>query len=299
MTFSKIPPTICRLLAMAVEGSPAANWRFGGRAVGDTLNTWCRRFQRSTVTDPILVDGQRVYHGDHPSSLDMALGLWEPKTMRLMRHLLRPGMTFVDVGAHIGWHTLLAARTVGTTGHVYAFEPDPSNFDLLRKNVAVNEFESRVTLVPAAICDTNRRVSLFTLGGGSVCSTMFGMPGVGVECLVVEATSLDQFFGRGNWPPIDFIKMDIEGAEGVALRGMRELSRRNPDLKLVIEYVPPNLQAAGNTPRRLFEILEELGFCRRSIISWSLIPVDGPDDIFRRTSKRNWYGNLLCEKLRH
>lgn len=299
MTLAKIPPTICRLLAMAVEGSPAANWRLGGRAVGDMLNTWSWCFQGSAVSDPILADGHRVYHGDHPSSLDMALGLWEPKTMRLMRRLLRPGMTFVDVGAHIGWHTLLAARAVGRTGHVYAFEPDPSNFHLLRKNVAVNEYEGRATLVPAAICDCVRRVTLFAHGHGSVCSTMFGMPRIGAECIEVEATSLDQFFGERDWPPVDFIKMDIEGAEGVALRGMREVSRRNRDLKLIIEYVPPNLRAAGTTPHRLFEVFEELGFCRRSIISWRLIPVDSPDDITRRTSRRDWYGNLFCEKSRH
>jgi FkbM family methyltransferase len=299
MTLAKIPPTICRLLAMALDGSPVYNWRFGGRPVRETLNAWCRYFQTLAVTDPMLADGHQIYHRGHPSSLDMALGLWEPKTMRLMRRLLRPGMTFVDVGAHIGWYTLLAARAVGTTGHVCAFEPDPSNFDLLRKNVAVNEYQRSVTLVPVAICDATRRVSLFARTSNSVCSTLYEGSAVGAERIEVEATSLDHFFGERNWPPVDLIKIDIEGAEGVALRGMGELSRRNPDLKLIIEYVPSNLRAAGVSPLGLFETLDELGFHRRSIISWHLIPVTGPDEIARRTSKQNWYGNLLCEKAGH
>ncbi len=295
MISSKLSLAIYRLLAVAGQ-TRMLKCRLADDVVRGMLNAWSLHFQRSGATNPIVVNGHRFYHTGHPCALNMASGLYEPKTVRLVHRLLRSGMTFVDVGAHLGWYTMLAARAVGRTGHVYAFEPEPSNFDLLRHNVAVNGYGGCVTLVRKAICETPRRVSIFTSKEDSAYSSMYATPGVGTESFEVEATSLDHFFSERAWPHVDLIKIDIEGAEGTALRGMVELSRRTPDLKLIIEYIPALLAAAGDTPRRLFAGLEELGFHRRSIISWRPIPIESPEDIVRRVPNMNWYGNLLCEK---
>jgi hypothetical protein len=92
--------------------------------------------------------------------------------------------------------------------------------------------------------------------------------------------------------------MDIEGAEKVALEGMRELSRRNPKLKLIIEFSPDSLSAAGVSPVELLSTAQSLGFAKLSIISRNLEPLEGPQHIQRllSTCKRDNSVNLLCER---
>ncbi len=296
MDVSEFRLATLRTFAMLIGQSRMRNCRFGDRTIEEILSGWPSRFIRPAVSNPVRVDGYLVYHTGHPSSLKIASGLHELKTVKLVRSFLRAGMTFVDIGAHIGWYTMVAARAVGRTGHVYAFEPEPSNFELLRRNVVINGYQDHVTLTPKAVCDAPRRVSVFRSSEDSAYSSMYATPGVGTEFVEVEATSLDQFFRERGWPRIDLIKIDIEGAELAALRGMVELGRRTTNLRLIVEYLPPLLEVAGDTPQQLLDTLEELGFRRISVISWQPIPVKSPADITRHTYQTNGSANLLCEK---
>jgi FkbM family methyltransferase len=288
--------TTLRAVAVLIVQSRIGACRLGNRTVDELLTAWSPRFVRATASNPVRVDDYIVHHTGHPSSLKIASGLHELKTVRLVRALLRTGMTFVDVGAHIGWYTLVAARAVGPTGRVFAFEAEPSNFELLRRNVVANGYQDRVTLTPEAVCDASRRVSIFQSHEDSAYSSMYATPGVSAECVVVQATSLDQFFRERGWPHVDVMKMDIEGAEPVALQGMVELAHRIPDLKLITEYHPMLLDASGRKPERMFDALEDLGFRRISIVSWQPIPVKCSADIARHSSQTDGSANLLCEK---
>ncbi|MCI0403373.1 MAG: FkbM family methyltransferase [Acidobacteria bacterium] len=194
-------------------------------------------------------------------------GSYEPETTHVIEAVLRQGMSFVDVGAHIGYFTLLAARAVGPEGRVYAFEPVEATCQMLRQNLAVNDLAGRVIVVRQAVADGRRRVRLHISQPQSVSSYIEDDPCLSGSSEEVDTLSLDEFFGSLGWPPVHFVKLDVEGSEMAALRGMRELVNRNPNLKLVFEYHAAHLGRRRVSPEQLFELLQGHGF-RRFRILW-------------------------------
>lgn len=204
-------------------------------------------------------------------------GDYEPETTMAVLQLLRPGMCFVDLGAHIGYFSVLAARAVGPSGRVWAFEPAGSTRQVLCLNLAENDVDDIVTVVPRAISDSSGWVR-FAIDNESSVSNRMAMPG-DLEATTedVEATSLDEYFAARDWPEVNLIKMDVEGAELAALRGMDELNRRNPGLALIFEVNPPNLAHQGLAPGLLFEELKERGFDSYRVLHRNGIAFSGHD----------------------
>jgi FkbM family methyltransferase len=214
-----------------------------------------------------------------------------------VEQLVHPGMTVVDIGANIGYYALLLAQSVGPVGHVYAFEPDPPNLQLLRKNVAANGFQNIVTVVPLA-CGTQSGVTSFSN------SSFYGQKNQKVAVIEVKVVSLDDYFSFLGWPQVDLIKMDIEGAEKTALDGMQQLSQRNPQLNIILEFNPFMMKQAGVTRAGFFDALCSLGFSNFWVIKNEfkgekyLVELEIPRDIDRFTSEfaDGTEVNLLCAK---
>lgn len=150
---------------------------------------------------------------------DFWLGRYEPYLLRRFAELLEPGAVVYDVGAHIGFWSLVAARIGGPRTRVYAFEADPENCARLKMHVAANDMAARVIIVPAAVWRKPGRVRFRQDGVDSSRSTGYvigdGDAGPGGEETL--AVSLDDFMA--SHPPPDIVKMDIEGAEIEALMG--------------------------------------------------------------------------------
>jgi FkbM family methyltransferase len=149
---------------------------------------------------------------------------YEPELQAAITRLVRPGWTCADVGAHHGVFTRLLADLVGEGGRVVAFEAHPGNAQRLRKSLG-NGIRDRVVVENVAVTDgASERVTLHR--GRSRASEEWNVVGADLEGrptpaeLEVTATSLDAYFaGR----PLDFVKLDVEGAEASVLRGMRQL----------------------------------------------------------------------------
>lgn len=199
------------------------------------------------------------------SSTIFAEGVWEPEETSFLQRTLRPGMVFVDVGANIGYYTVIAAGLVGSAGKVFAFEPDPRNFTLLQKNVAENRCQNVITDQKAIAASTHR---LFLHRS----SANFGdhrtyeprvepaqAHGSKRSAVPVEALSLDDYFA-GNPTDIDFLKMDIQGSEYDALIGMRRTLRRNSDVTVLTEFWPTGLKQAGVAPHVFLDEVRACGF---------------------------------------
>jgi FkbM family methyltransferase len=170
---------------------------------------------------------------------------FEPFEVALFLKTIQPGAVVLDIGANIGWYTVLAARQVGEKGHVYALEPDPRTLGSLHRNVDANGF-ANVTIIPIAASDQARRQVLYQ-GRSAVFSGL--SPAADDDVMVgtteVETATIDDLLGAGR---VDVIKIDIEGHEPAALRGMKATLRRNSHAQLFLEFSPETLRAAGTDP---------------------------------------------------
>jgi FkbM family methyltransferase len=183
---------------------------------------------------------------------DLWLGNYEPDLQKAIAELALPGMIAYDVGANIGYLSLLLSLFVGTQGKVVAFEALPENIERLHANLALNKTGAHVQVVPAAVVERTRAVR-FLIGPSDDTGKAEGSAGrqkvTYQESIQVEGLSLDDFvYGQGG-PAPDLIKMDIEGGEVLALPGMRRiLSKKHPILLLEL-HGPQSAAAAWSACR--------------------------------------------------
>ena len=210
---------------------------------------------------PIEVQGHRILlasRGRYPP-LDMAMDRYEQETTRLFEQVVKPGMAVIDVGAHVGYYTLLAARQVGPLGKVYAFEPESANYALLVENVRLNGYQNIVTINSAVSSRLGSSTLYLTaLDNGRHSTYHHDSAENGNE--VVRTTTLDAFLDAEGWPRGDLVKVDVEGAEEDVFQGMERLLRESQELRIIVEFNPHLLQDAGVDPRTFLRMPTDRGF---------------------------------------
>ena len=207
--------------------------------------------------EQVEIDGHTL-RLDATDSLRLGLGeVHEPEISKIMTRLLRPGDLVVDGGAHIGYHSLHMARLVGPRGRVEAFEPDPTNFELLEHNIAVNDYDN-VNARDTAIWSRSCRKHLYLRDDHHGDHRLYD-PGDERTRIEVQAVDLDSVLTSSLLSP-RLIKLDLQGAELHALRGMQQTLLGAEDLALILELWPRGLRACGSDPRELFTMLEASGF---------------------------------------
>lgn len=187
---------------------------------------------------PLVVRNDGLLITTRPSELWMLTGVYEPRTVSWLRP--RMGETVVDVGAHIGFYTITAARA---GARVIAVEPDSSNFGILLHNVSRNGFLSTVTLVPAALSDRNGRKKLYTsIGGNALLSSLdhdwLPESQGKINSTIIDCLTLDQLIEDNAIKTIDWLKVDVESHQLHVLEGGRNaLALTN---HLIIEVTTDN-----------------------------------------------------------
>jgi FkbM family methyltransferase len=183
---------------------------------------------------------------DLQTEKDYWLGTYEPALQRALTDLVRPGTIAYDVGANIGYITLLLAKAVGEAGRVYAFEALPSNVDRLRTNIALNSLTGRVVVFAGAVTEASGSVR-FLVHASAGMGKVAGSAGRSVHYeseLTVPGISLDEFvYTQGN-PPPQVVKMDIEGGEVLALPGMQRVLGEARPLLLLELHGPESARTA-------------------------------------------------------
>jgi FkbM family methyltransferase len=183
---------------------------------------------------------------------------YEPAVSEVFRSHLKPGMAVVDIGANIGWFSLLSAALVGKTGRVFSFEPGMANSRFLMLNKAVNAFD-QITLIHAAASDRIESLAYSsTLSNGSVADLTGAEPGLILNSDIVLAMPIDSIIPPDL--PIHLIKVDVEGWEMKALRGAAQtIERWKP--KIIAEFTPPALlRDSGLTGEEFLAYFKERGY---------------------------------------
>jgi FkbM family methyltransferase len=218
--------------------------------------------------------GRRMYLDLRHEGISRTLAIWgirEADHTQLFKEELSEGMVVVDVGANIGYYTLIAASIVGPRGRVIAIEPDPRNFHLLTRNIEANEYTDFVEAHRVAVSDKVGTANIY-LSEATNLNTLFdpersgGLSNVKTEAVVgIETVSLDDLLKdrRG----INFVRMDIEGFEVEAFAGMVEtLGRSEPPCKILFE-VHPRAYSDDRDLRPVFRRIIGLGFRVKTVVS--------------------------------
>lgn len=208
------------------------------------------------------------------------MGYYEPQETALVRHLLREGMTFVDVGANWGYFTLLASCLVGPPGRVVSFEPHPALYEMLARNVARNGFGWAKAL-RVAVADAEGEVSLEGFAeeaGNWGLSRLTTNAGGEAPFFRVASARLETLLDAEGVGSVDLLKMDIEGAESVVLPTMAEGLRRGRYRRILLELHPAALAEAGQDAKALVSLLLDFGYR-----AWRL---DHSPAAFRRAAYR-------------
>lgn len=178
---------------------------------------------------------------------------YEVMTTGVFKSILKEGMNVIDVGACIGYHTILASKLVGGNGKVWAIEPEPHNFRDLQGNIVLNHL-TNVIATEKAISDKNGKAKLFISKESSGNHSLFALPpftGNKNHYIEIETIKLDDLI---DGQKIDFIKTDTEGNEVAVLSGARQILKANKNLVLVTEFLRFGMETG---PQDLFRMLEQ------------------------------------------
>lgn len=241
------------------------------------------------------VDGHKMFL-DPNDSLCLSINeVHEPLTTQLVKKEIKKGYVVLDIGANIGYYTLIFAKRVGESGKVFAFEPDPDNFALLKKNIEVNGYRN-VILVECAVSNKTGKVKLY-LSEDSARDRIYDSHD-NRKSIEIESIRLDDYFANYNGR-IDFVKMDIEGAEGGAMQGMPLLLEKNKNLKIITEFWPIGLKRFGITPDEYLSLLLNQGFKLYNVNEeeQKIEPTNISKLLETYTYQKENYTNLLC--IRH
>lgn len=225
----------------------------------------------------------------------LAFGAYEQYESSLFLEKVHPGDVVFDVGANVGYFTALGSKACGPTGRVFAFEPDPENYSFLTKTIELNH-ATNVTAIRCGVSNVEGEGSLFLChanrGDHRIYDTKERRDRVSIPL-----TTIDNVIEREKLPHVDVVKMDIQGAELLACKGMQNLLDARRPLRIFIEYWPYGLLKTGGSGDDLLRVLYNAGFriFRIDSAAECLIPVNQTaslDPVTRGTR----YVNLYCER---
>jgi FkbM family methyltransferase len=218
--------------------------------------------------------------------------VYEPLETAIVAQLIRPGDRVIDVGAHIGFYSILFGRAVGERGRVLAIEPHPDNAAVLATNIRDNGLESIVRVERVAAGASDGKATLFVNKYGNRGDNRMYRNDAATREIALTLRPIDALVS--DWERVDLIKMDVQGFEPQALAGMSDTLERNHEVILFTEFWPHGLRSAGGDPASMLRTLRGHGFDLAEITPRGLELVDDGQLIARLTERR--HTDLVCAR---
>lgn len=175
----------------------------------------------------------------------------------IVKKEIKRGDVVLDIGANVGFYTLIFARLVGPEGKVFAFEPDPESFYLLKKNVEINGY-TNVILIQKAVSNSSGKLRLYLAelnkGDHRIWDSREKR-----NSIEIESIRLDDYF-KNYSGKVSFIKIDTQGAEGLVFQGMSDFLKQNNNVRIILEFWPAGLERTGIDPADFLKLISEHGF---------------------------------------
>jgi FkbM family methyltransferase len=254
------------------------------------------RARRRLLREPVRLGEFRFYTDDGDSLGLLAHRDYEPSEQELYRAIIQPGETCVELGANLGVFAVLFGHLVGAGGKVYSFEPSPTNVALLRRNLALNAI-TNVEVIEKAASNRAETVTLHLSQWNCGDNRIYASNLVSDGAVAVEAVALDEFFASKP-DHIDFLKIDIQGAELKALQGMEKMLHGNRVARILMEFWPYGLVRCGSEPGEVLKLLRRHGYSLHEITEVGKIVQVSDDELLRRfpASEENWLNVYATKK---
>ena len=237
---------------------------------------------------------------DKFDSLDLSInkeyGFLETK---IIKDEIKSGDIIIDLGAHIGYYTLLFARQSGRDGKVFAFEPEPSNFSILKKNIHENSYQN-VIAIQKAVSNSNSQIDFWVGQESSGANRIYQPKQTNTQKFKiskVDSIKLDDYFLNSEYiNKINFIKMDLEGAEYQAILGMNLLLKENKKISILTEFSKKSIEDSGYTSSEFIDFFYDNGFQVNLLDEKNkkIIPI-GKTELLEIDSSTQLI-NLLCKR---
>ncbi len=230
-----------------------------GFAKKPIIKKFLKNIEGNLKTEFAEVQGSKMFL-DPGDSLDLSInGVYGELDTQIIREQIKEGDIVIDVGANIGYYTLIFAQLVGKTGKVFAFEPEPKNFEILKKNIEINNYDN-VTAEQKIISDKCEKMKLFVSDSGIVGHRIQKM-GNFENFIEVESVTLDDYMKKLNLDKkVDFIKIDVEGAEPKVLDGAKTILKENVKLKIFTEFNREVIKKYDSDPEDMLLLLTRNNF---------------------------------------
>lgn len=215
-----------------------------------------RAIWRATRSNRVQIHGHDLLV-DEGDSLALASGSYEPEETAWYEANVRAGDVVIDVGANIGYFSLLFARATGPSGRVISYEPGPDLNQILRRNAAANDY-ANIEIRPVAIADRKGTMTYYRARKNFGDNRLF-THGHDRDSFPVPVVTLDDDLADLE-ARIDLVKMDIQGAEPLALKGMRRILRERPPRRMMLEFWPHGIAGMGGHPSDMVRTVRAAGY---------------------------------------
>jgi FkbM family methyltransferase len=212
-------------------------------------------------------------------------GYWEAWVTLAIARLLQPDWCCVDIGANVGYFTMIMADAVGPQGKILAVEPHPAACELLELSLEVNGFSRFCGVARVAVTDEDGgRTRLSVVPGRGLLATVLpDLADPNGKTLEVATATVDTL--TRDWPRVDFVKVDVEGAEDLVWSGMARTLDRNPHITVVLEFTPSRYR----NPARFISSIRSSGFALRYVREDGTLGDVSAEDLSRGGSDERWW----------